>query len=61
MTQDGVHWQNVSVISRVDTHTYVIPCQKGQYFRICSNKPTRITAFAPDTQGYALLTFTYTK
>jgi hypothetical protein len=60
MTEDGVHWKDISPISRVADHTYVIHCQKGQYFRICENKPTLITSFAPDANGYALITYVYT-
>ena len=61
MTTDGKNWATVTPIAKFSPCVYVIPCKLGQFFRICSDAPTLITNFVPDTNGLAVITFTYTK
>ena len=61
MTTDGTNWVTVTPVAKFSPCVYVIPCKVGQFFRICSDAPTRITDFVPDTNGLAVITFTYTK
>lgn len=61
MSQDGKTWTTIKPISRAEKTAYIIHCEKGQLFRICSTKPTLITGFAPDGHGLAIIRFEYTK
>ena len=61
MTTNGTNWTTVEPIAAFPNHTFVIPCKLGQWFRISSNHATRITNFLPDTNGLAVIVFTYTK
>jgi hypothetical protein len=44
---------------QLDSQTFAVPCQIGDFFRIAADNKTIITSFSPDSNGWAIIHFEY--
>lgn len=44
---------------KLDSQTFAVPCQIGDFFRIAADNKTIITSFAPIKNGWAIIHFEY--
>lgn len=60
MTNAQISFHRIYAIE-LDSQTFAVPCQIGDFFRVAADNKTIITSFVPSSNGWAILHFEYLK